>query len=222
MKCPHCLVAFHDNYRSQQVWIGKDIEAAWAVYSDYCPDCKRLILILGQDRGLRFEQYKITNLSNPKFSFVLPRTTTRSPCPAEVPADIAEDYNESCLVLHDSPKASAALSRRCLQNVLRTKGGVKPGDLSTEIEQVLQSKAVPTHIADAIDAVRNIGNFAAHPIKSKDSGSIVPVTPEEAEWNLDVLESLFDFYFVQPATLASRRDRLNAKLQEAGKSPMKG
>jgi hypothetical protein len=43
------------------------------------------------------------------------------------------------------------------------------------------------------------------------------VEPGEAEWNLDVLESLFDFYFVQPALHAKRKAALNPKLKEAGK-----
>jgi len=76
-------------------------------------------------------------------------------------------------------------------------------------------------LADAIDAIRNIGNFAAHPIKSKQTGQIIPVEPGEAEWNLDVLESLFDFYFVAPEKLKEKRDELNKKLQEAKKPPMK-
>ena len=66
-----------------------------------------------------------------------------------------------------------------------------------------------------------IGNFAAHPLKSTTTGSIVDVEPGEAEWNLDVLESLFDFYFVQPAISAKRKAELNKKLKEAGKPKLK-
>lgn len=152
---------------------------------------------------------------------VRPRGISRSPLPPEVPADIAEDYIESCLVFADSPKASAALSRRCLQSILRNAAKVKHGNLSTEIQQVLDSGALPTPLADSIDAIRNIGNFAAHPTKSQQSGNIVQVDPGEAEWNLDVLEMLFDFYYVQPAKIAKKRAELDAKLAEAGKPPMK-
>ena len=49
----------------------------------------------------------------------------------------------------------------------------------------------------------------------------MPVELHEAEWNLDVLESLFDFYFVQPARAKARRDALNKKLADTGKAPMK-
>ena len=65
--------------------------------------------------------------------------------------------------------------------------------------------------------MRNIGNFAAHEIKSKITGAIVDVEAGEAEWNLDVLESLFDFYFVEPGKTAKRKAELNKKLKEAGK-----
>jgi hypothetical protein len=152
---------------------------------------------------------------------VHPKTTTRKPLSHEVPSDFSDDYKEACLVLADSEKASAALSRRCLQHLLRSKAGVKPSDLASEIQEALDSKQLPSHLADAIDAVRNIGNFAAHPIKSKQSGEIVEVEPGEAEWCLDTLEGLFDFYFVQPALLKKKRNDLNAKLAAAGKPPVK-
>jgi hypothetical protein len=104
---------------------------------------------------------------------------------------------------------------------LRQAGGTKPGDLSGEIQQVLDSGKLPTALADNIDAIRNIGNFAAHPNKSNSTGEIVQVEPDEAEWNLDVLESLFDYYFVQPARAKAKKDALNKKLADAGKSPVK-
>jgi hypothetical protein len=152
---------------------------------------------------------------------VRPKGVARSPIPPEVPREIAEDYKEACAVLADSPKASAALSRRSLQLLLRSVAGIKPGDLSSEIQQVLDSKTLPTSVAENVDAIRNIGNFAAHPTKSTSTGEIVPVEPEEAEWNLDVLESLFDVYYVQPARAKAKRDALNKKLQDAKKPPMK-
>jgi hypothetical protein len=61
----------------------------------------------------------------------------------------------------------------------------------------------------------------SHPTKSTSSGEVVPVEAGEAEWNLDVVEALFDFYFVQPHLLHKKRDALNAKLKDAGKPPMK-
>ena len=220
MKCPHCSIDFHDFPFGAR--IGRDIDGEWGIIRITCSACKRDIYKLvcarafsnDPHRGERPIDIRVEYLVRPKVSF-------RPPPPSEVPTGYAADYLEACLVLADSPKASAALSRRCLQNVLRGEAHVKPSDLAKEIQEVLDSGKLPTHIADSIDAVRNIGNFAAHPIKSESTGEIVEVEPGEAEWNLDVLESLFDFYFVQPEKSRQRRAALNQKLADAGKPPVK-
>ena len=101
-----------------------------------------------------------------------------------------------------------------MQHLLRDEGKNKERrDLFDQIGEVIPT--LPSHLADAIDAVRNIGNFAAHPMKSTNTGEIVDVEPGEAEWNLEVLEGLFDFYFVQPALLQKKKAALNAKLAAA-------
>jgi hypothetical protein len=53
--------------------------------------------------------------------------------PAYIPAPIVEDYDEACLVLNDSPKASATLSRRCLQGIIRDFWGISKPRLVEEI-----------------------------------------------------------------------------------------
>ncbi|MBL8866857.1 MAG: DUF4145 domain-containing protein [Planctomycetia bacterium] len=150
---------------------------------------------------------------------VYPRGVTRSPLPGCVPEKFAVDYQEACLVLTDSPKASAALSRRCLQHVLREVAKTTKKDLAKQIDEVLPS--LPSYLQGMIDSVRNVGNFAAHPMKSTNTGEIIDVEPGEAELLLEVIEMTFDHYFVQPDQVAKRRAALNAKLVEVGKPPMK-
>lgn len=148
-----------------------------------------------------------------------PRSISRSPLSPDVPPEFAQDYTEACLVLNDSPKASAALSRRCLQNIIHNKFNIVKADLSKEIDELM--KQLPPYIANDVDAIRNIGNFAAHPKKSQNTGEIIDVEPNEAEWMLNILEGLFDFAFVQPAIAQRKRDGLNTKLDEIKKPPMK-
>jgi len=148
-----------------------------------------------------------------------PLGSGRPPVPSEVPPTIAEDYNEACLTLPLSPKASSALSRRCLQAVLREKGGSPKNNLNDQIDEVYPK--LPSHLQESLDAVRQIGNFAAHPTKSKSTGEIVAVLPNEAEWNLDTLEALFDFYYVQPTKIEQKRKALDKKLKDAMKPPLK-
>jgi len=210
MKCPHCLNGIHSNKNKTN--IGSDVDGQWIVTREQCPECNKYIIELllyrrGSDLPKRIQAY--------------PKGASRSPISTDVPIEFSDDYKEACLVFSDSPKASSALSRRCLQNVLREKAGVTKGNLANEIQQVLDSKQLPSHLSDAIDAIRNIGNFAAHPIKSTNTGEVVDVEPGEAEWLLDVLEGLFDFYFIQPAILQKKRDELDKKLNEVGKPPMK-
>ena len=121
-----------------------------------------------------------------------------------------------------SPKASAALSRRLLQRVLREQLAIKRRDLSLEIDAFIETSGAPTYLTNAMDAVRTVGNFAAHPLKNTNTGEIVDVEEGEAQWLLDVLSSLFDFVFVQPKRLAARREALNKKLAAAGKPALKG
>jgi hypothetical protein len=202
LACPHCTVSF----RSQVFfkYLGDEAGRHWCIEAQSCPACAKVALYLvntavfqrgGGPAGPYLESNVISR------ELVRPRATSRKPLSPEVPEQYREDYLEACLVLPDSAKASAALSRRCLQLLLREAGNTKEKDLAEQIEEVLKGNRLPSDIANIVDAVRNIGNFAAHPIKSTSTGEIVPVEPGEAELNLDVLESLFD------STLCVRRRR---------------
>lgn len=222
MKCPHCLENFHEE--TKEHYIGSDVEKNWKIRSQECPACKRIILHLDNYRteeaydqdGAYFDQIILKSST-----LIRPKGTNRPPVPAEVPRNIAEDYTEACLVLSDSPKASAALSRRCLQTIIRDNIGIKKRDLASEIQEVIDQAKLPADLLDSIDTIRNIGNFAAHPIKSKSSGEIINVEPGEAEWNLDVLEMMFDYLFIRPAKIKEKRAAMDMKLKDAGKSGMK-
>ena len=211
MHCPHCLTSYKVDVSTAD--IGWDKDYTWQVHHQVCPACNRKIVF--------FAMYPKTPGMQVVTRLAYPKGVSRKPIPPEVPSKIAEDYHEACLVLTDSPKASAALSRRCLQIILREHANVKPQDLRKEIDEVLASKQLPTYVAENIDAIRQVGNFAAHPIKATNSGAIVEVEPGEAEWSLDVLEELFDHYFVGPAQAQKKRDALNAKLAESRKPPLK-
>lgn len=221
------MVEFHDN--PKPIHVGHDVDGMWALVTRTCPACKRLILNL-QSGGPNSGRWETSPGGQQVFAGLQPSTSdrlvrpkggNRPPVGTEVPKKFADDYIEGCLVLADSPKAAAALGRRCLQNLLREVAKVKPGNLANEIQEVIGSGKLPSDLNESIDAVRNIGNFAAHPMKSQQSGEILDVLPGEAEWTLDVLEDLFDFYFVRPAQRQKKRDALNLKLGDAGKPAMK-
>lgn len=112
--------------------------------------------------------------------------------PDYVPEPIREDYTESYLIRDISPKASATLSRRCLQGMIRDFYGVREDNLKKAIEAI-QDKVDPLTWR-AIDAVRSIGNIGAH--MEKDINVIVAVEPEEAEALLGLIEYLIEDWYV--------------------------
>jgi len=216
MICPHCNKGIHSDWHRIKICDHRDDH--WLVAYQVCPECKELMIrletwrspLLGGDRELEAER------------LVYPKTSNRPPVPVEVPKEFGRYYSQAALVLADSPEASAALSRKCLQHILREKAKVKRANLATEIQEVLDSKSLPSYLAESIDIVRNVGNFSAHPIKSESTDEIVDVEAGEAETNLDVLEGLFDFYFVMPARVKGKREKINDKLKDAGIPPLKG
>lgn len=114
--------------------------------------------------------------------------------PDYIPKPILDDYNEACLIKNLSPKASATLSRRCLQGIIRDfwKNEVKPGKLANEIEQI--EEVVEELTWQAIDAVRSVGNIGAH--MEKDINLIVDVEPNEAELLINLIETLLKDWYI--------------------------
>jgi hypothetical protein len=137
--------------------------------------------------------------------------------PKEVPQEFAEDYVEAWTILGDSPRASAALSRLCLERILVEKSGV-PGvtgkNLKQDIERVVQSNSLPSSISKLLDAPRLLGNLAVHARKSSETGTVLPVEPWEAEFCLEIIGLLFDHYFVAANKNEERLKRLMEKVNQ--------
>ncbi|MFS2153454.1 DUF4145 domain-containing protein [Rhizobium sp. Rhizsp42] len=215
MKCPHCGVAANFREHETPVNFGSKYTAR-KISTSFCPDCGEIILYLGRIHRETGET---------DWTLIEPQGANRGPVPAEVPKLIAADYIEACNVLPISPKASAALSRRCLQGILRGHGYTAK-DLAKEIDLLLgetdTSKAIPSSLRMMVDAIRNFGNFSAHPITDVTTLQVIEVEPQEAEWCLEVLEECFQHFYVRPAQALVRKAALDAKLAQAGKPASKG
>jgi len=217
MKCPHCGVTFTEDWRYQEV--GYDDDGRWGLRATVCDngECSRVIAEFGRLKRLegpfpgRSAPFTVVD-GQP----VRPRASAR-PLSPEVPDPYKSDFAKAALVLGDSPEASAGLSRRCLQALIRAKAGIRCRTLAAEIDELIESSHLPGYLSQDVDSIRHYGNFGAHLTESEATGEIIDVEPGEAEWLLDVLEGLFDFYFVQPAASAKRRARLEEKLEKAGK-----
>lgn len=223
MKCPYCHIGVKLDIKEQFAFPASnytDTGLGTEFVHGVCQECQELIVLLNlgkyrwvDDRGEIFEVQQETILY-PQITLKITDT--------EIPKEYRDAYNEAYSVLFYSPKASAALSRRLLQQILRDKYGIDKRDLSKQIDEFLKLPNLPSELSQAVDAIRQVGNFAAHPLKYTNSGEIVEVENGEADWILDVLEQLLDYAFVQPAKLQARRDELNRKLASLGKDPLKG
>lgn len=218
MDCLRCGIAFHVNWSKVVIRNAtNEDQTSWMALVTRCPACLeetiRLKHLDARDLGGR-DRTPLLDI------IVYPKATNRKPTPKEVPPAIKEDYEEACLVLPSSNKASAALARRCLQALLRGQGYTQR-DLAHQIDALLgeqdSAKAIPTELQEAVDAIRNFGNFSAHPVTDQTTLQIISVEPNEAEWCLEILEEMFDHYYVRPARVKARKSALDAKLQAAGK-----
>jgi hypothetical protein len=123
------------------------------------------------------------------------------PQPDYIPSPITESYYEACKIRDLSPKASATLARRCLQGMIRDFCNIAKGTLDAEIKElrseVDKGKApagVTPESVEAIDQVRSVGNIGAH--MEKDINLIIDVDPGEAQALIELIELLFEEWYV--------------------------
>ncbi len=112
--------------------------------------------------------------------------------PIYIPEAIRQDYEEACAIVILSPKASATLSRRCLQGMIRDFWGIEKKNLYEEIS-ALKDK-IPADLWTSIDALRQLGNIGAH--MGKDTNVIVDIDPNEANSLIQLIELLMKEWYI--------------------------
>ena len=150
---------------------------------------------------------------------LLPESLARQ-FPDYIPGQILSDYREACLIRDRSPKASATLSRRCLQGMIRDFWDIRKNRLKDEVD-ALQGK-VTARDWEAIDGLRSVGNIGAH--MEADVDTIIEVEPDEAALLISLIETLLaDWYVVRHereqrmAAVAKLAEEKKAKRAEANK-----
>lgn len=122
---------------------------------------------------------------------LLPNSFAKS-YPNYIPQVLKNDYEEAASIIELSPKASATLSRRCLQGIIRDFWGISKSRLVDEIIAI-EDKVDPL-TWKSIDAIRKVGNIGAH--MEKDINLIIDVDPEEAYLLLQLIELLFEEWYI--------------------------
>ena len=224
MRCPHCTVTVHPAWECGWIDDLRGDRPCWQWTKTVCPACHETIIKVrlrsiwgGEAPGEEAEPVH-------KEMWIEPSSPKRVPLGEGVPSEFIAAYEEACAVLPVSAKASAALSRRVLQSILRHQG-YDARNLADQIDKLLAEtradKALPSSVKESVDVIRQFGNFSAHRITDKSTLQVIPVAPEEASWCLEIVEALFDHYYVIPAANKKRLDELNERLQRAGERSVK-
>lgn len=196
--CPFCdrhSVLSASNLKSEEVWLGissasgkKKVTINYIVCSN--PACKRFVLSAYLATYTSDGHGASTGPTEQSWSLVPP--SAAKVFPDYIPRPIVEDYTEACLIKDLSPKASATLSRRCLQGMIRDFWKIQKSRLVDEIED-LKGHVDPL-TWKAIDAVRGVGNIGAH--MEKDINLIVEVDPVEAAKLIGLIEVLVSDWYI--------------------------
>jgi hypothetical protein len=159
-----------------------------------CPNksCKEYTISASLFKVTRFNVTLAELKGLPILQWMLKPQSNARVFPSYIPSAILTDYKEACLIKDLSPKASATLSRRCLQGIIRDFWEIKKDKLIQEINE-LKGK-IDSETWDAIDAVRSIGNIGAH--MEKDINLIINVDPQEASLLIGLIEILFRDWYI--------------------------
>lgn len=195
MECPHCQA--YVDLKPHVFALGEDQEGTWQVSSCRCPACDRLIVDIGTKDGRTYPVWPAS--SRPRLS-------------EDVPADLAVEYHTAARILADSPEASAAISRRLLHRFLASYAGAGGGGLADQVRRAAASEEMPPYLRDALRTLSRVAGLDSDGNKSLHPEALTAPGPGEPEWLLDVLQSLFELYFVQPAHMRRKLDALEERI----------
>lgn len=199
----------------KKVNIGSYGEHIWDFVIYVCPECVKETIFLS---GTNLDSFE----DDSKAIMAYPQKGEKEVAPPNVPEDLAEDFNEASMVISSSSKAAATLARRALHNLLVMEGITNDEEnLSNAINDAIFSSEIPLYLKKNIDAFRELGNFGAHTRKDSHYKEIINVEYEEADWSLDLLKQLFEFFYEEKEKAKKIRGKLDEKLEQAGKKGLK-
>lgn len=188
----------------------------WKIYAVTCPSekCRKVEVYIEKNLNITLAESKqpyVRSIANrsPNYEYKPLKTYSIEPeanvkvFPDYIPKIILQDYKEAKLILNLSPRASATLSRRCLQAMIRDFWGVKDKKtLHAEIKEI--ESQINTDMYNAIMALKSIGNIGAH--SENDINIIVDIEPDEADQLVGLIEILIEDWYI---SRHERENRLN-------------
>jgi hypothetical protein len=129
------------------------------------------------------------------------------------------DYLEAAAILDTSHRMSAVLARRIMSDLLRKYGKHEQRRLTQQIDAFTSEPGHPSRLTENLHHFREVGDFGAH-TQQDENETVINVDRDEAEWTLDLVDRLFDYFIVQPEKDAALRRRIGEKGKRAGRTPL--
>ncbi len=168
--------------------------AANKTVSDQLPeDCVRILFPVAQTRDLAHEAVRHAD------------------------ADLARDYDEAVACEPHSLQAAAMLLGRCASTILIAMcdaDGTKT--LGVQYDAAVQAKKLPDNAAGQFEGLLQCRNRAAHPWFNSTGGHLT-VEQDDVDWCFEIIGLMFDHFYVNPAKLEKRRERMEAAKAEKQK-----
>lgn len=216
--CGHAQVVTDNTFDSTSVIIPNNLSKygkfGGRIHSIVCSniDCKELTISFSLNKVGNHPRGGLYVTDEIHHSWKLLPESSAKPQPDYIPKPIVENYNQACRIRDLSPNASAAMSRRCLQGMIRDFCEISERTLAKEIDTLRQKinegkgpQGVNHDAIDAIDHVRSIGNIGAH--MEEDINLILDVESDEAQTLINLIELLFSEWYVAKHV---REERLKA------------
>jgi len=232
VQCPTCGLHSPPQWRSYETGLGGyvsslrsgkdetegDVALEWMRCAN--EDCEELIVrvheqsvverLLGGVPLMRTDTWT----ARPRFG------ESQRPIDPLVPDPFKTDYAEATAILDISPRMSAVLSRSLLADLLKTYAGKEQFNLQDRIDAFIADRQHPRYVRDNLHHLREIANFSAH-TQTNDQAIILEIGRDEAEWTLDVIDRLYDYFIISPERDRKMQKQMDERLKEAGRNPIK-
>lgn len=205
--CPHCgvLATFSNqgpgSIAGAQILPAKNWAGDMSICVGQCASCRGVVLG-AHERSTR------ANISNARYLWPLEEWPDGAPDDLE--KSVKSSYDEARSILALSPMGAAVLARRCLQQIIRTRLGIRKRRLFDEIQEAVGRPEFSQSTREALGHIREIGNWSAHP-EVDQSDTVIEVTRPEAEYTLQALELVFEDLYVTPQRTKVMKEKIAGK-----------
>jgi hypothetical protein len=190
-----------------------------SVASMHCanPECKST-LVRFTENIMKLEGDANVPTTQSEIWLARPRHGSR-PIDPGIPEPYRTDYAEAAALLDISPRMSAVLSRRILADLLEKYAAQEQFSLAARIDNFAKDTSHPGSLRENLHHFREVADFGAHTQKD-DQAEVIDIGRDEAEWTLDLLDRLFEYFILAPERDRIMRARMDERIAEARRKPL--